>query len=243
MGFDMASGNAKHGKLKAVAPKTGVQGKPKGAKSIPDVLQILRERIASCELLPGTKLNEYELASEFTVPRTRIRDAFLALEQRGLIERTPNRGAMVARLDPVQVFHIYDVREVLEGLCAKLATQNVPNESWQDLLDEFSGPVAEAVKDGDFETYTEIYGKFRRRCIEAADNPELTKALDGIYEKTQVLIRRILILPGRAEKGVREHLAVLEAMRKGDAEAAERLRRENMRSAKVFLTRYMKYIL
>ncbi|TAL90539.1 MAG: GntR family transcriptional regulator [Candidimonas sp.] len=239
----MTSANAKHGKLKSVALKTGVQGKPKGDKSVPDVLQILRERIACCELLPGTKLNEYELASEFVVPRTRIRDAFLALEQRGLIERTPNRGAMVARLDPVQVFHIYDMREVLEGLCARLATQNVPNESWQDLLDEFSGPVGEAVKEGDFETYTEIYGRFRRRCIAAADNPELTKALDSMYEKTQVLIRRIVILPGRGELGVREHRAVLEAMRKGDAEAAERLRRENMRSAKVFLTRYMKYIL
>jgi DNA-binding GntR family transcriptional regulator len=207
------------------------------------VLGILRERIARYELPPGAKLNEYELAKEFDVPRTRIRDVFTALEQRGLIERIPNRGAMVARLEPEQIFHIYDMREVLEGLCARLACQNARPESWQDLLDQFSGPVEAAVKNGDFDAYTEIYDHFRRRCIEAANNPVLAQALDNIYEKTQVLIRRIVILPGRGEIGVREHRAVLEAMRRGDADAAERLRRENIRNAKAFLTRYMKYVL
>lgn len=239
----MASENTHRTLLKSAPVKTKAAQKIKAEKGSPDVLQVLRERIASCDLPPGSKLNDYELAKEFSVPRTRIRDAFLALEQRGLIERTPNRGAMVARLDAQQVFHIYDMREVLEGLCARLATLNTPNESWQDLLDEFSGPIEVAVKNGDFETYTEVYGKFRRRCVEAADNPELARALDNIYEKTQVLIHRIIILPGRGEIGVREHRAVLEAMRKGDAEGAERLRRANIHSAKIFLTRYMKYIL
>lgn len=208
-----------------------------------DVFNILRERIAQYDLPPGAKLNENELAKEFNVPRTRIRDVFTALEERGLIERIPNRGAMVVRLEPEQVFHIYDVREVLEGLCARLACENSEPESWQDLLDQFSGPVEVAVKKGDFDAYTEIYGNFRRRCIEAANNPVLAEALDSIYERTQVLIRRIVILPGRGEIGVREHRAVLEAMRRGDSLEAERLRRENIRNAKAYLTRYIKYIL
>jgi DNA-binding GntR family transcriptional regulator len=215
----------------------------KGKKTTADLLLVLRERIARSELLPGTKLNEYDLAKEFEVPRTRIREAFTALEQRGLIERIPNRGAMVARLDAKQVFNIYDIREVLEALCVRLACQNSDPESWQDLLDQFSGPVEAAVKNGDFESYAEFYDAFRRRCIEAADNPLLAQALDNIYEKTQWLIRRIVILPGRGEIGVREHRAVLEAMRKGDAEEAEELRRKNIRSAKEFLKRYIRYVL
>ncbi len=216
---------------------------PANSGGRPDVLSTLRERIARYELPPGSKLNEYELAKEFDVPRTRIRDVFTALEQRGLIERIPNRGAMVARLEPQQVFHIYDMREVLEGLCARLACQNADPASWQDLLDQFSGPVEEAVKNGDFEAYTEIYDSFRRRCIDAAANPVLAQALDNIYEKTQVLIRRIIILPGRGEIGVREHRAVLDAMRCGDCDAAEQLRRANIRNAKAFLARYIKYVL
>jgi DNA-binding GntR family transcriptional regulator len=67
--------------------------------------------------------------------------------------------------------------------------------------------------------------------------------LDTIFEKTQVLIRRIIILPGRAEVGRLEHIAVLEAMRRGDADEAERLRRANMRSARAYLERYQKYVL
>lgn len=208
-----------------------------------DIAAVLRERIAKGELPPGSKLNEYDLAAEFNVPRTRMRDAFLELEQRGLVERTPNRGAMVARLGPEQVFRIYDVREVLEGLCARLATQNSAPDLWQDLLAQFSGPVLDAVRQGDFETYTRVYDQFRRRCIEAADNNELSRALDNIYEKTQVLIRRIAILPGRAERGVMQHRAVLEAMCKGDAQEAEELRRQNIRDAKACLKQYMKYVL
>ncbi|MSQ54328.1 MAG: GntR family transcriptional regulator [Betaproteobacteria bacterium] len=212
-------------------------------KKSPDLLQTLRSRIASQEFPPGAKLREQELAEEFGVPRARIRQALFALEQRGLVERIPNRGAVVTRLDLSQVFRIYDVREVLEGLCVRLATQNAPRESWQDLLDEFKGPMRKMLQQGDLDAYTAGYDRFRRRTIEAAANPLLAEMLDSIFEKTQVLIRRILILPGRADTGLREHIAVLEAMRHGDADEAERLRRANLRSARAYLERYQKYVL
>ena len=99
------------------------------------------------------------------------------------------------------------------------------------------------LQQGDLDRYTAGYEVFRRRIIEAAANPLLAEMLDSIFEKTQVVIRRILILPGRADAGLREHIAVLEAMRRGDAEEAERLRRANMRSARAYLERYQKYVL
>src|SRR5699024_12263458 len=78
---------------------------------------------------PAPSRSETDLAAEFAVPRTRIRDALAALEQRGLVERIPNRGAVVIRLDLSQALHIYDVRCVLEGLAARLATQNTDRKS------------------------------------------------------------------------------------------------------------------
>ncbi|MBX9811311.1 MAG: GntR family transcriptional regulator [Burkholderiales bacterium] len=208
-----------------------------------DLQKVLRERIARQEIPPGSKLRENELAKEFGVPRARVREALCALEQRGLIERIPNRGAVVVRLDLSQVFEIYDVREVLEGLCVRLATQNVPPESWQDLVELFDQPMEEHVKRGDFEAFLAGYDMFRRRAIEAAANPVLASMLDSIYEKTQVIARRIIVLPGRAEQGLKEHRAVLAAMRRGDALEAERLRRENMRSARDYLKRYQSFVL
>ncbi len=218
------------------------RGSSRGKRGI-NLQKMLRERIARQEIAPGSKLREQELAKEFGVPRALVREALSALEQRGLIERIPNRGAVVVRLDLSQVFEIYDLREVLEGLCARLATQNSAPESWQDLVEMFDGPMGEYVKQNDYESFLAGYGMFRRRLIEAAANPVLAGMLDSIYEKTQAIIRRIIILPGRAEHGLSEHRAVLAAIRRGDAEEAERLRRVNMRSGKDYLKRYQSFVL
>lgn len=207
------------------------------------IVDILRERIARQEIRPGDRLREQELASGFGVPRTRIRDAFAVLEGRGLIERIPNRGAVVTRLDAAQVAAIYDVRQVLEGLSVRLATQNVDPSSWQDLVDTFGEPMADFVAAGDFDAFLGVYDSFRARVAAAAANPVLVDMLDSMYEKTQVIIRRVIILPGRAEVGLAEHRATLAAMRAGDAETAETLRRGNIRSAKEYLERFETYVL
>lgn len=229
--------------IQVEARATKARSGTRGSRRTEDLQKVLRERIARQEFPPGSKLRENELVKEFGVPRARVREALCALEQRGLIERIPNRGAVVVRLDLSQVFEIYDVREVLEGLCVRLATQNVPPESWQDLVELFDQPMEERVKQGDFEAFLAGYERFRRRAIEAAANPVVAGMLDSIYEKTQVIIRRIIILPGRAEQGLKEHRAVLAAMRRGDAIEAERLRRENMRSARDYLKRYQSFVL
>lgn len=219
-----------------------VQGRRVSANAA-GVLDSLRERIASQEIPPGAKLRENELAEEFGITRTRVREVLTALEGRGLIERIPHRGAVVSRLDLAQVSYVYDLREVLEGLCVRLATLNVPRESWNDLAELFGEPMERYVREGDFDAFLAGYERFRARTIEAAGNPLLAQMLDSIYEKTQVLIRRIIILPGRAEQGLKEHRAVIGAMCRGDAEEAEARRRENMRSAKSYLIRYQKYVL
>jgi DNA-binding GntR family transcriptional regulator len=209
----------------------------------PDITRVLRERIATQEIPPGSKLRENELALEFGVPRTRVREALSVLEQRGLVERIPNRGAVVIRLELSHVSHLYDTREVLEGLCARLATINGDRALWERALAYFKGPMVKFVADGDIDAYIAGYEAFRREMIDGARNPVLAGMLDSILERTQALIRRIIILPGRAEIGLRQHTAMLEAMCRGDADEAERLRRENMRSAKAYLERYQKYIL
>ncbi len=220
-------------------------GGPSRARKVapPDITRVLRERIATQEIPPGSKLRENELALEFGVPRTRVREALSVLEQRGLVERIPNRGAVVMRLELSHVAQLYDVREVLEGLCARLATINGDRARWEQAFAYFKGPMAKFVAAGDLDSYIAGYEAFRRELIDGARNPVLAGMLDSILERTQALIRRIIILPGRAEIGLKQHTAMLEAMCRGDADEAERLRRENMRSAKAYLERYQKYIL
>lgn len=225
------------------ARTTSSRAKSVATRRSADIFEVLRQRIGQQQIAPGAKLRESDLATEFAVPRARIRDALAALEQRGLVERIPNRGAVVMRLDLSQVFYIYDLREVLEGLAARLATQNMPPEHWRGMLERFRGPLRQRVERGELDEYITEYEAMRLHLIEAARNPVLAEMLDIIFEKTQVLIRRIIILPGRAEVGRQQHVAMLEAMSRGDAEEAERLRRAGLRSAKAALEKYQRFIL
>ena len=228
---------------RAPPARKATASKASAARSAQGIFEVLRARIGQQQIAPGSKLRETELATEFSVSRARVRDALAALQQRGLVEREPNRGAVVMRLDLSQVFHIYDLREVLEGLCARLATQNVPGDRWRRELEAFKGPIKQLIARGDLEGYIERYEVLRRTIIEAAANPVAAEMLDIIYEKTQVLIRRIIILPGRAEVGRQQHVAMLEAMSRGDAEEAERARRAVLRGAKAAVEKYQRFIL
>lgn len=208
-----------------------------------DVLAVLRDRIASQDLAPGSKLREYELAEEFDVSRARIREIFTTLEQRGLIERIPNRGAVVMRLEPQQVFEIYDLREVLEGLAVRRATENTPLGSWGKTLERF-GPKAETmIRAGDLEAYAELISSFRSEIIDHCDSPLLKSMLDSLFERTGFLVRRLILVPGRALEGLQEHRGVLIAMNEGRAEEAERLKRANIRNARECFRRYQKMVL
>lgn len=227
------------GARKAKPAKRAVQA----AEGRANVFEALRQQIVDRRIAPGAKLLENDLAVEFRVSRGRVREALFALERHGLIHRIPNRGAVVARLELSSVFDLYDVREVLEGLCVRLATQNVPNESWQDLVDLFGGPMGEHVAKRDFESFLAGYSLFRRRALEAANNSVLFGMLDMIYDQTQAIIRRLIVLPDRASQGLQEHRAVLAAMRRGDADEAERLRRANMRSARESFKRFQSFVL
>jgi DNA-binding GntR family transcriptional regulator len=210
-----------------------------------DLVQALRERISSHDIPPGAKLQEAAIAQEFSVSRARAREALTELELRGLIERTPNRGAVVCRLDLAQVFEIYDTREALEGMAVRLATQKAPPETWQEWVEKLApgGPCEQMLEKSDVESYFREYERMRKRIIEAAENPVLAGMLDSILEKTRVIMRRVQILPGRAAIGLAEHRAFVEAMRAGDAERAEQLRRANIRSAIQTLKRFQAFIL
>lgn len=214
----------------------------KARATAPDVEGILRQRISDGAIPPGAKLKETPLAQELGVDRARIRTAFVALERRGLILRIPNQGAVVRTLTAAEVSKIYDVFEILEGLCARLAVENAPPGSWQDLVNLFNDDLEAAIRGGDCERLFDAVMVYRSRTIAAANNPTLSEFLGSIYDKTQVIIRRILILPGRAIQSFDEHKAVIGAFVAGDAKLAERLKRENMRTAREFMERYHPFV-
>lgn len=207
-----------------------------------EVIDALRRRICSGELKPGSRLQEQGLAEEFGVSRPRVRDALLALQQRGLVQREKNRSAVVAKLDLKRVFEILELRENLEGLCVKLATQNRPPESWQYLVDLFAGPMARYAAEGQIEAYLAEMEKFRADLTVAANNSILEEVLTSLRDRTRTIVDRTTMLPGRIQQGLGELQLVVAAMRRGDADEAERLRRANIRSQRAFVERYENFL-
>jgi DNA-binding GntR family transcriptional regulator len=203
----------------------------------------LRGRIVSLELPPGSRLRESQLAEEFNVSRARVRDAFGILEERGLIERIPNRGAVVMRLEADDIYELFEVREVLEAQMVRLATMKTSPSDWDSLIDLFGDALEKDVADNDLDAYMAAIAEFRARCIDAADNEVLRGLLDSIYDRIQGMTRRLVLVPGRALKGFHQHQEILHAMRSGDADLAESLKRNNIRSAQEWFQKYQKYLL
>ncbi len=211
--------------------------------SMEEIVEVLRERIVNQDLPPGAKLNEVALAQEFNVSRPRVREAFGVLEDRKLIERIPNRGAVVARLEPDEILALFEVREVLEALAVRLATEKADPSSWHDLIDRFGKPAEEALARGELDYYVNSIHIFRERALAAAANPVLANQMASIFDRTKVLIRRLLLVPGRAELGLKQHQEILQAMAAGEAEKAESLKRANIRSSLDTFRLYQKYVL
>lgn len=223
------------------SPPASAGGRPSSLSD--QLVDGLRRRIVTQDLPPGAPLREQELAAEFGVSRARIRDAFGVLEERGLIERVPNRGAVVARPEMERIDELFEVREVLEAQTVRLATEKAPPGSFDDLALRFGVAMEASLAHNDLDAYAGAVHAMRDRCIALADNAVLSKLLGSLYDRTAVLIRRLVLVPGRAQEGMRQHRRILTAMRAGDAETAERLKRENIRSAREWLHDYRKYLL
>ena len=106
-------------------------------------------------LLPARQAacwRERDLAEQFGVSAGAcIREALGVLIERRLVVRYPNRGVEATRLGRAEIVSIYEVREYLDGLCGRLATERSRPGSWQDMVELFAEPAARAVEQGDIE--------------------------------------------------------------------------------------------
>jgi DNA-binding GntR family transcriptional regulator len=210
--------------------------------TVEDAIVDMRERISSRRLTPGTRIPEEELAAAYNLPRAKAREVLATLEDRGLIEREPNKGAIVAAVDMETTYRLYEVREALDALAVRLATLNTTSTDWDDISELFGESFEESLKAGDLDQHINAIELFRLRVREAARNPILSDMIDRIYDRTRVTIRRVALLPGRAEMGIKQYRAVLTAIIRGDADQAEALIRELNRSARDYISRYKDYV-
>jgi DNA-binding GntR family transcriptional regulator len=196
------------------------------------IYNVLKKLIILRRIKPGEKINEEELAKTLQVSRTPVRETLLRLEHEGIVEIIPRRGAYVVSQSREKVVNILQVREVLEGLVARLATENMEGRTLNRLRNCLN-KINSAKNDDDMLLkYPAADAEFHTLLLEACNNDVLKNMMEIVNIHLQVIRLRTVVLPGRAKQTVAEHYNILEAIEKGDAVSAERTMRKHVESVR-----------
>lgn len=206
------------------------------------VLDGLRRAIIDGRLAPGARLIERELTEMMGVSRTVIREALRQLESEGLITNVPNKGPEVRELSPDEAKDLYTIRAVLEGLAARLFVQNAEARELKDLAEALE-LVADAYQGGNAQDVLESKNRFYEVLFEGAGSETLSSMLGTLHARIWRWRALGLSHPrrsgSRSRASVKGLRAMLAAIRRRDADAAERLTREEAQSAAAEIMRLM----
>lgn len=155
-------------------------------------------------------------------PRTRmgrpgVREAFGRLRERGLLVSTVGRSATVAELSMQQIFELYAMRQEMDGLAASFAARHATQAELAN-LEQLNAEFGASA--GDPRRAAHWNRLLHARIYDAARNRYLGQALEGIQETIALLQDTTFSRPGRTEKAVVEHAAIIDAIRARDPEAA-----------------------
>jgi DNA-binding GntR family transcriptional regulator len=196
------------------------------------VYDVLKRRIILRKIKPGEKINEEELAKSLGVSRTPIRETLLRLEHEGILRIIPRRGAFVVSQSEEKVIDLFEVREVLEGLVARLAAENMNPELFGRLKRSLDKVSSVDGSNNKLLRYTPADVEFHALLLEGCGNELLKSMMESVNVNLQMVRLRTVALPGRPEQTVEEHYEVLAAIEKRDAALAEKLMRKHVTSVK-----------
>ncbi|MFM9108026.1 MAG: GntR family transcriptional regulator [Chloroflexota bacterium] len=189
---------------------------------------IVRERILANASRPGESLREEALAAEFSVSRVPVREALRQLAAEGLVDLVPRHGAIVSSLSLKQFLDAYRVREALEALAVRLATPLLGADGLARLrvLDTAMEGCAAA---GDQEAFFAANAEFHRLLVERSGNADLIAMHASLTARMRRYQSPSLDLRGGMARSIEEHRAIIDAIARGDAEAAAALLGEHIR--------------
>jgi DNA-binding GntR family transcriptional regulator len=208
------------------------------ARSLVDVVaERIEAAIIAGQLEPGSKISEQGLAASFGVSRGPLREAIRRLEGRKLLERTPNIGVRVAALSLKDLKEILEVREALEGMACGLAATNMTDAEIAGLARLLEGHGRQkSVQEGKGYYQESKDFDFHFRIVTGSGNERLAQMLTGdLYYLLRVYRYKSSTKPGRAMAALEEHQAIVTALQKRDAKAAEEAMRAHLRNARRYV--------
>jgi DNA-binding GntR family transcriptional regulator len=185
-----------------------------------EIVDNLRAAIIGGRFQPNERLVERDLARTFGIGRAGIRTALARLEQEGLIESTPNRGARVRLVDDDEAVGIFEARAVLEGLAARYAATRASEADVKDLR-RILAETRRLLDRADLIGAAGENAALHRRLVEIAAHGPASRLIDSLSSRVVRFRLRAILLPGRSERSYAEHARIVEAVASGEAWRAE----------------------
>lgn len=194
------------------------------------VFHKIRDDILSGKYKEHEELKEVAIGEEMGVSRTPVREAFRQLELEGLIQIIPNKGAYVTGITVEDVKDIYMIRSLLEGLCARWATEHITEEQLEEMEENIYLAEFHAAK-GHLEQIAELDNRFHDIMYEACNSKMLEHLLKDFHQYVLRVRKKTLANANRGEASNHEHRLIMEAIKAKDAEKAEELANKHMINA------------
>ncbi len=174
-----------------------------------EVAELLRQRIFSRELAPGSWIDELKLAEEYGISRTPLREALKVLATEGLVTMKVRRGAYVTEVSERDLADVYHLLALLEsdaaGVVAAQAT-DLQLKELQTLHRELEKAVAKR------ERFFEINEAFHMRLLEIANNRWRDQMVADLRKVMKLNRHNSLLKSGRIEESLAEHRAIMDAL-------------------------------
>jgi DNA-binding GntR family transcriptional regulator len=236
-----SKGRADSGRVAPSSPAAAVAGRATpgtaGQGSMKDAIAAqLREEIASGTIAFGEKLSEARLAQRFGVSRMPVREALKELEAAGFVAIEHRRGTFVRRLSRREILDLFEVREAVECMAARLCADRATNEIVA-LLDEVMLAMGGAAQSGDADGYVASDERLHELIIQGAGNAPLADYYRLLVQQlhrgllSSIVTRR----EGRMKRSLAEHEAIVAAIQARDAQAAEAAMRAHVQQGRLEL--------
>lgn len=186
---------------------------------------------------PGESLIETKLSKELGVSRTPVREALRQLEREGLVQSIPNRGVIVKGISIQDIEDIYVIRTMIEGLAARWAAAKISKAEVQELKDVVDLQEFYTAKN-ESSQLLKLDSLFHDILFKASKSKPLMHTLSMFHHYIQRARSASLSTPGRAQRVLEEHKAILKAISEKDVEKAEKLTNEHIRNASINFLKY-----
>ncbi len=192
-----------------------------------EVAELLRERIFTSQLAPGSWIDETRLAEEYGISRTPLREALKVLATEGLVTMKMRRGAYVTEVNAKDQTDVYHLLSLLESDAAGVVASRASEREIQD-LQAIHAELAAAM--GDTSAFFAVNERFHMRLLEVADNRWRDQLCTALRKVMKLNRHNSLLKTGRIAESLAEHQAIMDALVARDAPLASQRMREHFSS-------------